>query len=468
MRVRLTLLALYVFLLASLSYFAMAFPAVDYVPPTLPNNSATNLNWTYINITSSENLTQALLEWGNSSGFTNISMSNSSGGNLTWYVNVTGLADRTYNYTIWAQNSTGNWNQSVRRFVTIDTIAPSIAIQSPQNATYINKVIDLNVSADEPVDTWRYSINDTGNTTFTPNTTITVSAGANNITVYANDTAGNMNRTIVYFTLNTTLDVSLAEPSTVSPTDFVQNTAFLVNATVVCRQGSCGNVAGTVRYNKTSANPDTPINITSGAQPFYIQEASPASTKSCPNNPLSEGQFCNLTWTVNATDSTLSYWKLGVNFSSDSGWTVPNTTSPATVSIVPCFVDLTVNWQSINFQNPLIPDTYQNPALGNADPLYNITVNSGSCNTDLYIKGTDMQNSTLGYSLGAGNLTWSNSSNTYSSSFNMTQAYSLFKFNAPPITNVTMWYWINVPPIFAANYNGTVFIQGVKSGSSFP
>ena len=36
------------------------------------------------------------------------------------------------------------------------------------------------------------------------------------------------------------------------------------------------------------------------------------------------------------------------------------------------------------------------------------------------------------------------------------------------IWNITTWYWMNIPPIYAAYYNGTVFIQGVKSGSAPP
>ncbi len=446
---------------------------VDYAPRdiTAPNITVQfpingtfyNANAIWFNIT--------LDETGNWSGFSldgaaNVTMQNNSG---NWNYLNSSMTDGLHTVKFYANDSAGNMNVSTPLvYFTVDTQLPTIYMQSPQNITYLNKTIDLNVSANEPISVWKYSINGTANVTFTPNTTITVSAGANNITVYANDSAGNMNSTIAYFTLNTTLDVSMAEPSTASPTDFVRNTTFLVNATVFCRHGSCGNIVGTVLYNKTSENPDTPVNITAGAEPFYIQEASPASTKSCSGNPLSEGQFCNLTWTINATDSTQSSWKLAVNFSSDSGWTAPNTTSAATVSIVPCFVDITVNWASIEFSGYLNPNTYQNPASGNDGRLYNITVNEGSCNTDLYIKGTNMENSTLGYSLGAGNLTWSNTSNTYSSSFNMTQSYRPIELDVPQLTNITTWYWINVPPIYAANYNGTVFIQGVKNGDGLP
>jgi len=37
---------------------------------------------------------------------------------------MTDLADGTYNYTIWTENLTGEWEQSAQRFVTIDTEAP--------------------------------------------------------------------------------------------------------------------------------------------------------------------------------------------------------------------------------------------------------------------------------------------------------------------------------------------------------
>ncbi len=447
--------------------FAWALPDLIFQPPTPSSGSSTLLNWTYINITSSEDLSQSIIEWGNSSGLANVSMSGSSLTN--WFINMTGLVDGDYNYTIWAENTTGGWNASATQFITVDTIPPQVYLQSPENGTtYSIKTIDLNISANEAIDVWMYSINDAANTTFTPNTTITALGGLNNITIYANDSAGNINITAAYFTLNTSLGVNLSEPDTSSPIIYIQNTTFTANATVFCRQGACGNVAGTILYNKTASNPDTPINITPGAEPFFIQEASPDSTKSCTNNPLYEGDFCSIVWTINATDSALSSWKLSANFSSDSSWTSPNITDSAEVSIQECFVDITIGWTSIEFQNPLAPNSHQNPALGNEGQLYNITINPDSCNTDIYIKGSDIQNSSMGYALGIGNLTWSNASNDYSSSYNMTQSYAPLKNDVPGATNITTWYWINIPPTYAASYNGTVYIAGVKRGTTPP
>ncbi len=76
---------LYVYLLLLFLVFlftydpAFALPLATFVSPTASDNITATSNWTYINLTSSENLTQSLLEWGNSSGFTNVTMMNVSG-----------------------------------------------------------------------------------------------------------------------------------------------------------------------------------------------------------------------------------------------------------------------------------------------------------------------------------------------------------------------------------------------------
>ena len=399
-------------------------------------------------------------------GAVNVTMSNTSG---NWNSLVEGLSFGAHNITFSCNDTSGNMNSSVGIvYFTVDTVDPALYVYSPDNITYTAKLIDLSVGADEAIDTWQYSLNGGTNVTFSPNTTIIALAGVNNITVYANDTAGNMNSTMVYFSLNTTLEVELVEPSTVFVTNIIKDTQFIINATVVCREGDCGDVSATVRYNKTSSDPDTPVNITAGAEPFFVDEALPSSTKSCATNPLSENEYCNVSWVINATNSGLDQWKFDVNFSSDTGWATINNTLFSEISVVPCVVDLTVAWISIDFDNPLVPNTYQNPALGNDGGLYNITINDGSCNTDVYIKGTDMVGNETNHILGAGNLTWSNSSNSYGTSYNMTETYAPLKIDVLPATNITTWYWMNIPPIFAEYYNGTVYIQGVKNGNPQP
>ena len=261
------------------------------------------------------------------------------------------------------------------------------------------------------------------------------------------------------------LEVNLTLP--LDPTNVIQNNTFTINATVYCRVGNCGNVNGTARYNFTSLNPDTPINITPGNKPFYINETPALSMKSCPTNPLNVNEFCNLTWTVNATGDVNTDWKIGALFNSSDIEIEENHTDNVTVSIISCTVDIDAQWSSINF-GLLNPSTNQNNATGNLGNEYNITVNPGSCNLDLYINGTDLTNTTLGSQISVENVTWSNTSNTYEQSFNLSSTAAVLKLNVPENVNITTWYWINVPAVYAGYYNGTVFIYGVKNGESPP
>ena len=63
--------------------------------------------------------------------------------------------------------------------------ALKVTILSPEERIYNRTVIDLNVTANKPVDEWRYSLNGAGNVTFQPNTTIEAREGENSLSVYA-------------------------------------------------------------------------------------------------------------------------------------------------------------------------------------------------------------------------------------------------------------------------------------------
>ena len=257
------------------------------------------------------------------------------------------------------------------------------------------------------------------------------------------------------------LEINLTNPDTSLPLSVIQNHTFDINATVICRNGPCGEVFGTVRYNLTSNGPDTDMNTTFGDKPFFIQETPTSALKSC--GFMYKDQTCKLNWTVNATGDTNSYWKIGVLFNSSYPELQRNHTDNVTVSIVSCTEDFSLSWSSIKF-GLLNPSTEQKSAPGNENNEYNITVNAGSCNLDFYIKGTNLVNETLNSFIGAGNVTWSNTSNNYSSSFSLKTTDEVIKLNVPQKSNVTTWYWINVPAVYTGYYNGTITITGVKNG----
>jgi len=104
--------------------------------------------------------------------------------------------------------------------------------------------------------------------------------------VYANDTSGNWNASDTYsytttkkwlevnWTIGSQINDTVCTPG--SPCEFAQYSTFKANATITCKSIpsglSCGSVIGDLRYNKTSNQPDTVINTTQGALPFWYEK----------------------------------------------------------------------------------------------------------------------------------------------------------------------------------------------------
>ncbi len=165
-------------------------------------------------MSSSENLSQALLEWWDQSGSYNVSMTIVNNGLNTYaYKNMTGLADYTYSYRVWAENTTGSWNVTDFMYVQVDTTPPVISIISPQNGSeYVTRSILLNVSvSDATLANISYEVDGNGtvyqlcNDCSDAYTYVSIpSDGEHNITVYAIDSAFNQNSTTVYFRIGAT------------------------------------------------------------------------------------------------------------------------------------------------------------------------------------------------------------------------------------------------------------------------
>ena len=76
--------------------------------------------------------------------------------------------------------------------LTFDRSPPVIEIVNPTERTYLSDSVPLNVTANEPIDNWSYSLDGGPNRTFEPNTTIdSLDPGQYEVTVYATDEAGN-------------------------------------------------------------------------------------------------------------------------------------------------------------------------------------------------------------------------------------------------------------------------------------
>lgn len=125
--------------------------------------------------------------------------------NVTISSNITivGLSDGVHTIEVYANDTAGNMGHSEAVYFTVDTVAPTIAILSPENVTYTTSPVSLSFTIDETTSWIGYSLDNQENITIAGNTTLSVlSNGPHSLTVYASDMAGNTGASEkIYFTL---------------------------------------------------------------------------------------------------------------------------------------------------------------------------------------------------------------------------------------------------------------------------
>ena len=127
----------------------------------------------------------------------------------TFSVNLTGLSDGIHWVTVNAKSDYvsffGDSSSSFYNIVyfTVDTTSPRISIRAPLDRTYNATDVPLNFIVREPVSWMGYSLDGQANVTITGNTTLSeLSYGSHNLTVYANDIAGNTGYSkTIYFSI---------------------------------------------------------------------------------------------------------------------------------------------------------------------------------------------------------------------------------------------------------------------------
>jgi hypothetical protein len=127
------------------------------------------------------------------------------------------------------------------------TVSPTISIASPEkNATYSVNNVSLAFTVNKPVVSMSYSLDGQENETITGSTTLTgLPEGMHNLTVYANDTAGNMGASeTIYFTI--------AQQSESFPT------TWIAAATVIIVTGVIVTLGVIIYRKKRSASKKTP------------------------------------------------------------------------------------------------------------------------------------------------------------------------------------------------------------------
>jgi hypothetical protein len=146
------------------------------------------------------------------------------------------LPDGSHSIVVYASDSAGNIGSSNMVHFAMDTSPPSISVLSPQNQTYNTAELLLNFTLNENTSWIGYSLDGQEAVTITGNTTLTnLSYGSHTITVYANDTYGNM-------ATSETIYFSVPEPF---PTTWTVTAAAIV---------ATGGVAFLFYFKRTKSN----------------------------------------------------------------------------------------------------------------------------------------------------------------------------------------------------------------------
>jgi len=454
----------------NVSYTQDTIPAI--ISMIQPWNKSYSNNSIEFNISANEELSWSVVQLGN----TNHSLINQSG---QWqYYNDT-LGNGMHIAIFWFNDTAGNMNFTDITF-TIDTVCPTdIIAESPtlsNNSRTNNNYIEINVTfKDSYPDVCLLELyNGTvANYTMTKTITGTDSGycffnatsqpdGDWNYSVWLNDTAGNRawNGTWYVSVDAVYIIVDITDP--VDATHVIQNTIFTVNATVTCIGGFCGNISGRARYNDSVATPDTDIS-TSDDTPFYIMSGE--NPGNCTQNPLSADEWCNITWTVNATGALGTEYEIGILLESNESTVSDNYTSNMTVKIVSCLIDITLQWSSISF-GELNPGLMGIAAEDNDKMTYNTTIQPATtCDVSLYIISTNFTHNESDYIIRTENITYNNVSNDYQSGYNLTGEWDLLRTSVSPNTNATTFFWLNVPwGVHYGPYSGNMTILAVEKG----
>ena len=249
-----------------LNQVGVSTPTLSIATPTNnTNQTSTSLTLTF----TATDTTNALSScWYNVNGTTNVTISGCLNGtsNTTAITVAQGI---NQNVTVYSNNTLGNIGTTNKTF-NIDFSAPTIAITLPANNSNLSSsTISLNISALDTgvgLDKCWYSINNTNNATFTcaSNATFTTTQGYGNVTVYVNDTIGNLNSLTTFYTLDTTIPTitvnSLVNNTNQTSTTLVFNFTPLDNLQIATCKYSL-NGASNVTINSCTSNVSNQTNV---------------------------------------------------------------------------------------------------------------------------------------------------------------------------------------------------------------
>jgi len=208
-------------------------PAISLISPTDASGISVNRNNIAINASANDSNLQSITIniYNSSSGL--VYSYNTGLGNSSLFVNQSGLADGIYYFNASALDLAGNINYSETRNITLETQAPLITINSPQNITYTTQIVLFNITLSEN-GTCLYSLDSSANKIMSSSngfdytaTNSTMAEGSHNVVFNCNDSVGNFNSTSVMFSVDTIAPlISIISPQSIT---YENTNSVLVN-----------------------------------------------------------------------------------------------------------------------------------------------------------------------------------------------------------------------------------------------
>ena len=177
------------------------FTVADVTPPVVDIISPTNVTYYTTDVSLEYEVDEENPDW------VGYSLDGAANETLTGNTILYGLSYAPHSITVYANDTSGNWGKDMVHFtVAKDVTPPVVTITSPKSTTYnkysVPTSIPLTYYVDESTDWEGYTRNGAANITLTGNTILYgLSKGSHTLTVYANDTSGNMGHSSVSFTV---------------------------------------------------------------------------------------------------------------------------------------------------------------------------------------------------------------------------------------------------------------------------
>jgi len=249
-------------------YLDDSAPNVSLINPL--NNYANNtrgLNQTFRCNATDLSLRNATFYLWNSSGIYNQTFFSTSGARANLEINITSIAEETYNWNCLFYDEKGNLGFAPNNFsIILDTTSPRITINSPSSNLWYNFGI-FNVSLNE-AGNCSYSLNGAANRSLNSSdginfyyTNTTLAEGMYNITYYCNDSLGNANASsVISFSIDLTApNVTIVGPEEAYSATGTSTLAFQFNASDNINITNCSLVinGGISAYNSSAISNDT-------------------------------------------------------------------------------------------------------------------------------------------------------------------------------------------------------------------